>query len=411
LGVIAGIGIALAQPILYEGVTTLMVTPPSARSSTPNFTAATLRALIENVGLVTETIAETGLSKPPYSFTPQTFLEEALGVEEVRNTNLVRVKVRVEDANLAATASRVLARKAIALNRRLGQDEGSAIQEQLKTHLDQAADRLKTAEEQLLRFQKAAQVDLLKEDANAMLDERGDLLKLTIQIESEKARLAAAEQEISKQERVLSVGRAIGAEAALRRTLADQEKPAPPPQPGAAPGTAAEGRQERDIAKGLPRRDTTATTSIDAGADSVDLTNPFINPVYQTLDFTIATSRARLAALERERRELVDVRKLGGEELQKLSELYSRQIELGRLQNAHDVAKRVYSDLLVRYEQSRTEALGNASQVQLVDEAAPPEKPLSRKRGQGAALGLVAGLFASALIALVLESRRAAVSQ
>ena len=47
----------------------------------------------------------------------------------------------------------------------------------------------------------------------------------------------------------------------------------------------------------------------------LDLTNPFVNPVYQTLDFQIATSRTRIAALERERDELINVKKLGGKEL------------------------------------------------------------------------------------------------
>jgi uncharacterized protein involved in exopolysaccharide biosynthesis len=389
---------------------------------------ATLHGLIENPGLAAETISESGLSKPPHNFTPLSFLEDALSVEEVRNTNLVRVKVRAKDPTIAANASRILAQKAVRLSRRLDQEQGSSLQEQLKTHLDQAAERLKTAEDQYLTYQKTAQVDLLKEDANAQLDERGDLLRLTIQIESEKARLAAAEQEIGRQERVLSVGRAVGAEAALRRALDSDEQAtaAAAAHRSQASTTTAEPRsagaqtagqsnqpdarrsQDQSNAAAVRRSNTNTTTPEppSAGAETVDQSNPFINPVYQTLDLTIATSRARLAALQQQRREVVEVRKLGGQDLQKLSELYSRQIELARLSNAYDVAKRVYSDLLVRYEQARTETVENASQVQLVDGAIPPEKPLPQRRAQSAVLGLVAGLFSAALLALVLGSPR-----
>ena len=59
-----------------------------------------------------------------------------------------------------------------------------------------------------------------------------------------------------------------------------------------------------------------------ADPETLDLTSPFVNPVYQTLDFQIATSGARLAGLEQQRRQLVDVTKLGGDEIAKLSELY-----------------------------------------------------------------------------------------
>ena len=143
-----------------------------------------------------------------------------------------------------------------------------------------------------------------------------------------------------------------------------------------------------------------------ADPESLDLTNPIINPVYQTLDFQIATSRSRIAALEQERREIVEVRKIGGAELAKLSELYRRQAELGDLQASYELARKIYSDLVVRSEEARTQALGNSPQLQLVDDAIVPDRPVSAGRLRALLLGLMAGVLGAGLVAVGLEGRQ-----
>lgn len=374
LGGVFGITATSLRPVLYEGVTTLLVVPMT--TTTVQLNTATFRAMLENGSIVQQIISELRLAEPPHRLTPQEFLENSLVVEEVRGTNVVRVRVKLRDPDIAADASRRLAQKALTLARQLTEQEGSSLREQLKNHLDDSKNRMSTAEKDLLSYQQQAQLELLKADTQAMLDERGDLLKLLVAIESEKARLSAAEQEIKREDRVLSIPRSPGAEEALRRA------------------------QQQDRSADRPAR---GGPSVDP--EALDLTNPYMNPVYQTLDFQIATSRARVAALEQERRQLMDVRKLGGEELTRLSELYRRQIDLARLQTNYDLSKKVYSDLAVRYEQSRTESLGRP-QLQLVDEAIPADRPLPRGRLQSAALGSATGVLVAGLLALMLESRR-----
>jgi uncharacterized protein involved in exopolysaccharide biosynthesis len=141
-------------------------------------------------------------------------------------------------------------------------------------------------------------------------------------------------------------------------------------------------------------------------AQALDLSNPFINPVYQTLEFQIASSRGRLAALQQQRRELVDVKKLGGRELKELSDLYGRQIELARLETNYDLAKKVYSDIRVRYEGTRSEGVGSSAVLQVVDAAIPPDRPLSRQTTKLSAMGFFGGFIAAAFVALVLDSHQ-----
>lgn len=399
IGALGAFAYATTRTILYEAVTTLMIAYPTRTAASAETSPQAFTTIVENASLASELVREIHLDQAPHNLTPQGFLERALAVESVAGTSVLQLKVRLQDSALAAEASRRLAQKVIALTRSLSQQEGSTIQEQLKGHLDGAASRLEASEKELLAFQQQAQVELLKEDTQAMLDERGDLLKLVIAIESEKARLAAAEQEIKRQEPVLSVGRAVGGEEALRRFDAKRNADTPPK---AAAATAETRRQavtgaREDGGERPQGRDTSAD------AELLDLTNPFVNPVYQTLDFQIATSRTRLAALEQERRQLVDVRKLGGEAFSRLSELYRRQIDLARRQTNFDLAKKIHSDLSVRFEESRTAVLGTSPQLQLVDPAITPDRPVSRRRGLLTVVGLLTGFLAMSLIVLTRE--------
>lgn len=442
LGAVAGVAAANRRPILYEAVTTILI----GRSNT-TVASATSRALLENRTIAAQTLAEIGV---PLS--PQGFVSGALVVEQVPGTNVMKVKVTLGDPVKAAQASRSLSQKAVDLNRRIASEEGSAIRSQLKALLDQAADRLKGAEEQYVRYQDQAQVELLKKDTERMIAERGELLRLRIDIEGEKARLAAAEQEIQKQDRLLSVPRAVAAEAALQRiasraAAADSNaavvrragdevaaltqatgKPLPSPMSRESAKTGLDDlrRQQNDIRsapdsgkdvyKDLDKRfaaqssaavatqealeQLAASGRSESDPELLDLSHPFVNPVYQTLAFQIATSRTRLAALERQQREMIVVGKLGGDRFGELSNLYRRTSELARLENNLDLARRIYGDLTVKYEQSRAESVGTMVQLQVVDEAVTPEQPLPRRRTQTAALGLTAGLVLGGLAAL-----------
>ena len=373
LGGAYGFTASRMKPILYEGVTTILVVPPS-NVDIRSASVASFRALLENLTHSSQVVSELGLDKPPLSLTPQRFHDEAMQIEEVPGTNLVKVRVKLTDADKATEASRRLAQKAVSLNTEISQREGSSMRDLLKAHLTDASDQLKAAQAELLAYQKEAQVDLLQKDTDAMIYERGDLFRLTTEIEGEKARLKAAELEIGKHQRILSVGRDVQSEEALRRTAeADKENPA---------------------------------NAAIADAKTLDLSNPIVNPVYQTLALQIASTRARLAALEEQRRDLVEVKKLGGPELRKLSDLYARQIELDRLQNNYDIAKKVYSDLRVRYEQTRSEGVGSTALLQVVDDAIRPDRPLSRGTAKSTALGFAGGFALAALAALALDSRR-----
>ena len=434
VGAVLGLASALRQPVSYEASTTLLID----RASSPA-AVATTRALLQNYSLAEQTVNEIGLNRPPDPMTAQQFVDNALQIEEVRGTNLVKVKVRLADPGRASEASRLMARKAVTLNRQVTSEGATALRSQLKVLVDEAAERLRLAEQQYVSYQDQAQVEVLKRDTESMLDERGSLLHLVIDIERERASLKAAEEELQKQPPLLTSPRSVNTEDALRRVLQQQatvDAPARRP-PADRPGAEAESQRLGGTAESPQSRGTkyptdsasqsaTAASRQQSSAPAVegsrpapprpvreqgvdpqllDLSNPFVNPVYQTLAFQVATSRARLAALERERQEMVAVRKLGDSRFRELSDLYRRQIDVARLRDSYDRAKQVYNDVALRYEESRTQSLGDAAQLQIVDNAIPPDRPLPRGRLQQVGLGATAGVLLAALLALALGNR------
>ena len=361
IGTLTGLGLGLLQRPMYEAVTTILVGNATSPAS-----ALTSRALLQNQTLAAETIADLSLNKPPYELTPQEFTMTVLSLEEIRGANIFRVKVVLPDADKAVEASRHFSHKAVELSRRIVGEEGNAVQSQFKSHLDEATARSRIAEQQLLAFEQVAQVEVLKNSTDSMLEEREKLLALEIDIASEKAKLAAAEQEIKRHPPTMAVARDVDGAEALRR--------ADPPA--------------------------------DSKAELLNLRTPYGNPVHETLSFQIALSRTRLAGLERHWQELVTVRRLNSTSFNQLSDLYSRQLEYARLRAAYDLAREVHKNIATRYEQSRTAVIDNMAQLQIVDNPVRPDRPLSRNRVRFAGLGGAAGLILGLGVSLILERRR-----
>jgi len=181
------------------------------------------------------------------------------------------------------------------------------------------------------------------------VEERGDLAKLQLDIETEKARLSSAREQIQKQPAVLPVPNAVAAGAGATRALS--------------------------------------------------------NPAYDSLSAQITRGQTRLAGLERRRSEMLASRKAGARSPGPLNELHFRQVEAARLETDYDVAKQVYRDLALRYEQSRISVAGT---VEIVDPAITPTQPVPRGRLRSVALGLIAGALFGGLAALAIGSIQAA---
>lgn len=360
------LGIGLVSPRTYEATVSLIVTPPktgAAGELSPAVSVATFRSLVDNRTLAAQVVGEFKLNAAPFRLTAQRFLEQCVTVENVRDTNVVTITVRLPDGALTAKVANRYAELAEQLAQRLSQDEGVRVRDYIKTQLDQSRERLQAAETRLETFKKSAQMELLRKDVDATLDQRGTLLQLLVEIQTEKASLARAEQELSSRTQVGTIRRTIDTDPALMEAA-------------------------RETGGGLK------------GVLGLETKNEYVSSVYEDLDQVIATSRTRLAGLEKQKSELIDVRKLDSSQLAQLSLLYERETELSRLTTEFDLAKKIYVDVATRFEDARLQVVGRSAQLEVSDAALAPDRPAGPKVGRNMAIAFVVGLLLSMVAVL-----------
>ena len=95
----------------------------------------------------------------------------------------------------------------------------------------------------------------------------------------------------------------------------------------------------------------------------------------------------------------------------KRQELYTKEAETERLQTELALSKQVYLDVSNRYEQARIQVASRSAQLQMIDQAVPPEIPVSprviRDTVFATALTVVAAAGLLLLVAVVRRELRA----
>lgn len=353
----------------YEAEAVLAINPSkigATQAATPT-TTASYRPILESHNLAATIIREFGLDSRGYS--ASTFFGSVVTIDEVKNATVFILRAQLDDPNLAARVVNRTVELAVEESRRLNQDEALRSRDDIKTQLDDARTRMDRAAEAVLTFKNSSQIELLRKDVDSRLQERGDLLTLLVQIEAEKAKLAAAERELANRPRLDTVKRSIDSDPALMESA------------------------RRRV----------------AGSDNVlglQIEDQSINVTYQELDSEIADAKTTLAGLERRKQQLVDVRKLNAPQLAELTHLYNAESELSRLQMEADVARKVYEQVATAYQTARLQVASRSAELQLIEPALPPDRPLSRHIGRNAGIAFFVGLLLSVVMLLAYDSIR-----
>jgi capsular polysaccharide biosynthesis protein len=399
------------------GLATVWLTPPTYEASVTlarisglrigdeggGSTVLSFRALLQNRRLADQVIRQFSLDARPYGFTPESFVRDAVRVEDLDSGGMIQAKVTLAHSpDLAADVANRLSEGAVELNRQMNQAEGAAARDFIKQQLDEASVVLDQTGRQLIDQQLQAQVGALEADADAILASRRQLLTISVEIEGEKARLARAVEELTGRERLLSVPRSVDSSAALleanrQAQLADaaawdMRRAEQPSRPLQKPSTS-------DPPRSRPQEKVPTQTLV---PDALNLRSEFINPVYEALDYQVAMSRTRLASLQEQEQQLRAVVHAGTARNPTLSTLYSRQVELVRLETEHELAKENYSDLSMKYEQARIQVASRTSQLEIIDPAMRPERAIAPRPLRTITTAAIIGLFSGLVLVLLL---------
>ena len=346
--------IALGRPTDYQATSTLAVTGSKISDQATSVISVNYRPFIENNSVAEAVVKEFHLGDAPDRITPQVFLESVLNVEEIRNSNLIRLHVTLRDPARAAKVANRVSDLAAEGARKLSQAEAVQARDDLRSEVDDSRTRMEKAAAALESFKTTAQLELTREDVKAMLEQRGRLLDLVVGIEGLRGKVARAEADLATRQRVDSLTKTIDSEPALAQAAR------------AAGGS-------------------------DSSLLGLQIKSQEPNRVYQSIDEQLAKDRADLAGLERRRAELIGIRGLDGQQQAKLTALYKKESALTRLTTEYDVAGKSYQELAARYDVARVQVAGRSGQIQVIDRAMEPSVPQSRHVARNAVFGFVGG--------------------
>ena len=216
--VVAGV-VSLLMPKIYEAKTYLLVTSPrynvefatreGSKISTPifgNVSAETFSKIIRNEHTARTVIQKIGLDQSPNPYTPAQILGQ-IKVEHPPNTNLIVLTVQDTSKDRAARIANTWASAFAERNEEVTSKETTDTYNFVMGQLERAKVSLKTAEEELERFQKANKIELLREQISGRI-------KQIVQSENklddsilsqliEKARYDELTAQIKEQERII----------------------------------------------------------------------------------------------------------------------------------------------------------------------------------------------------------------
>jgi uncharacterized protein involved in exopolysaccharide biosynthesis len=367
--------LAIRSTRLYEATTVLSVSQSKLTDNSGTLATANFRPIVTNRGVAQKILREFGLDGAPYYYTPARFLEEAVQLEEVKNSGLMRLGVRLQRPDLAAGVANKLAAGAVEFSQTLNQDEAVRLRDLIKSQLDVSDARMKRAAQALLAFKRTAQIDLVRIDVEAILDQRKEILGLLVDVEGGRAKVASAEAELAKLQRVDVTTKTVLGDP----TMLEASRPLMPQ------GTSPLGLQVK---------------------------TEDVSPEYQALAKELAFSRMDLAEAEKRKQQLVDRMHLDAQQLGLVRDLQDKDAELTRLQMDYAIAEKAYTDVASRYEGARLQVAGHSAELQIIDPALPPERPLSRqvvlRTFSGAAIGLVLGAVVALISGLARRSSQTA---
>ncbi len=353
-GLVAGVVAWRATGAEYEAVATLAVNQPKAGAGLPAVSMASYRALLENYSAANQVIKDVGLNRSGRPIDPERFLSRVLSIEELRDTNLIRVHVRLPDPEVARRAAQEVTDHAVALSRSLNDAEGMGRRTRLESQRKEAADRLEAARQKVVEFKSTSQVELLRAEITGLLKERKDLASVEADLAGETAMATAAAREQASRPSTLTFQRSIDRDAALTEVA----------RPHAA-----------DDPKAL----------LGVGMKSEE-----INPTYAKLDEQAALARARAARFAERRNEIASAT-ASARNSGKLAALYRDEATLAALEADHALARRVYESVAQQSEEAQVVVSSGTAQLQIVDNAVVFPTPVSWSLPVWLAVGGIAG--------------------
>jgi uncharacterized protein involved in exopolysaccharide biosynthesis len=327
---------------------------------------------VTNPHILNQVIKDLNLDPEKYDLNS---LRDAIDVEAVKDTNLIRITVKDKNPEMAARMANTLAPRFVDFLSNALQEQMGKSAAFLKTQMQEEQKNLQAATEELKKFMAQPQsVNELQQDIEAKLklitDFKTQLVQLDVDEKATRASLESARARLSKEPKFLD----------LQKSVIDD-----PVMAGLAAGKS-DGKMS-DVA-------------------GLTMKSQEINENYTMLNNKVAELEVTLSGIISQKAAISDnIRKTQAELESLQATLAEKQTEYNRLQQQFTVAQDTYNTFLQKYQEARittSSKIGDAN-IMVVSPAIVPDRPVAPKKALNVAIAMVLGLMVGVFTVFFLD--------
>jgi len=397
--------ISFLLPPTYEGEATLRIKQPkgladSLLGDTPlGNTGATKQQMstyaeiLKSRTVVQSVIDQTMAGKEDIP-TYEDMLKH-ITTQPVKDTEILNIKVKADSPEEARNITNTLVNTFIERLTGLVRSEQSTVREFIGERMRDAKADLAKAEDNLERYKKNEKIVAPEDETKAMIDKLSTLDKLSaenaVAMTANQARLASARKELADENPGFVADNPLiqqykGKLAELEVQLATLSETYTEDYP-----------QVTEVRAAISE----VRAKLNAEIQRVVTANaPSMNPVHQAILQGRIQAEAEMNAAGAQKNAITTILAKSEEQL---STLPAKEKGLIQVQRDSDVAQDIYIMLAKRYEEAKISEVMQPTDVQIIDEAIVPDKPVSPKKALNIIIAAVLGLFLGIGLALMLE--------
>lgn len=319
-------------------------------------------------------------------------LQEELSIEPVRDTDVIKIKVKAPSPQEAAFLANKVAEVYQNLDREFSRGEISQVVTFLRDQLQKKEESLRAAEEALRKFQQDEGIVALSQETQEMVKQLVEFESLYQEAVTDRKtyekRLEYLKSQLGELRRTLETDLADISHPLileLRQKIAESEAKLVNFKAQGIPESYPDFKKENERLASLKRTLTEETKKV------LLARYPVHDPLkpYQEILEKIITAETEVEALQAKEDAL---KKIVDQHLLKLDTLPEKSLKLARLERAKKLNENLYMMMKEKYEESRITRAGQIGKIRIVDPAVPPEFPISPKKKLNLILATLVGL-------------------
>lgn len=403
--IILAIAISFIIPPTYEGETNLRIKQPKGLANSlladlPMGNAGATKQLMSTYAeilksrTVVQAVIDSTQSEKEEVLTYEDMLKR-ITTQPVKDTEILKVKVTAPSAKEAQLVTNMLVNTFNERMTYLVRSEQAAIREFIGVRLQESKQDLEQAEVRLEKYKREKKIVAPDAETRAMVDKFAAIDKLaaenTVAMAANQARLSTVAKQLSMEKPgfiadspLIQQYKGKLAELEVKLVSLSSNYTDKHPEVMATRAAIAEinGKLSHEIA-----------LVISSNA-------PSMNPIHQGLIQSQIQSEAEIAARGAQKKEIETILRVSEQEMNKLP---SKEQGLAKVMRDAAVNQEIYIMLAKRHEEARISEVMQPTDVQIIDVAIEPDKPIKPKKTLNVVIAAILGLFIGLAAAFMKE--------